>query len=154
MESQARLYPSSAINDYRHAIERVWQTYVTDSRATVSRLRPDLGWLELVCGLVGVIIVAIYIYRVGLDTPVALAGICLIGQAVTSIFGIKVYWPRYHLFVVLVTSIGIGVVAQVAWSGLISFNHRTGSGLTLSWYNRRRHDGRVQPPIQKGSTPG
>ncbi len=123
MDRAATGYPGQAINGYGNAIARVWQTYVTDNWATASRIHAGFGWLDLLVGLIGVGIVVSGIWRKGLASPLALASVFIFSQTLTATFGIHVYWNRYHLYVLLVTSICAGVCGAAAWSLMTSSLH-------------------------------
>lgn len=125
MDIQGSIWSHIAVNTPGEALERVVKR-LGDDFPVVGRLRlpsgPGLplgfGSVEVWIAVIGLVLfVAIAIKR-GPWSGHALAFAVLGGQAVVTIVGLRADWARYHLPIVLLAAVCIGVVAGELWAVL------------------------------------
>jgi hypothetical protein len=120
MTLQQGYSPTVAIRSREEAIERLLVT-LGEQFSVAGRLGQAVPFLanlpvllDLLLAVGGIGTLVWLIWRRGLDSPHALAGVVVIGQAAMVIGGLRVGYERYYLPLVFVNAVAIGMLAGVA----------------------------------------
>jgi hypothetical protein len=117
MAHQAATWPDVAIGSREDAIERIWRTLGMQFSVSgrLANAAPLLDWmppaLDLVFALGGIGALLWLIWRRGLASPQAVAGLILLSQAALIVIGLRVDYARYYLPLVFVGTVMSGVLA-------------------------------------------
>jgi hypothetical protein len=125
MATQARNWPNVAVESRAEAFRRIGVT-LGDRFSTTGRLASKLAhgfgreWhpagTDLPFAIVGgEILIALAIWR-GLSSRWTLAGLVLGTQAALIVAGMRSDWARYHLPVLMVAAVCVGVLAGQLWT--------------------------------------
>lgn len=123
MDIQGRLWSHIAVETRTEALERVG-TRLGDEWTVLGRAREAAGWsrtpdgLELALAAAGLVILLWLAAQRGLWSAPALIAAVLTGQAAITVYGLGVDWARYHLPILLLVAVCIGVLGGAAWTEL------------------------------------
>ena len=127
MELQGAAWPHTAVNDPIEAFRRVGLKLGNDWTA-LGRLNAELEgrfglvWdargVELALAAAGLVLLGALVIRSGVWSGHGLVVVVLTGQAAITIAGLRADFARYHLPVLLLVAVGLGVLAGSAWDGL------------------------------------
>ena len=116
MDLQASIWEHVAVESPVEALQRV-QARLGDEFTVLGRLGAtwDAGRLELALAAVGLIVFGWLALRRGIASGHGLAMIVLGGQAAITVVGMGVDWARYHLPILLLVAVCIGVAVGQGW---------------------------------------
>jgi hypothetical protein len=130
---QAATWPNVAIGSREEVVERIWRTLSTQF-SVAGRLADATSFLEhmpsaldLVLALGGIGSLLWLIWRRGLASPQAVAGLILLSQTALIVIGLRVDYARYYLPLVFVGAVTTGVLAGfigMRVAGLIRHLHQ------------------------------
>lgn len=127
MELQGEAWPHAAVETRLEAFQRVGVKLGNDWTA-LGRLSTELHerfgivWdprgIELALAAAGFVLLLALVIRFGLWSGHALAAAVLASQAAVTILGLRADFARYHLPILLLTAVCLGVLAGQGWSKL------------------------------------
>jgi hypothetical protein len=126
MDIQGMLWEHIAVETRTEALQRVGTRLGTEWTA-LGRLAEPFGWswipdgFGLVLAAAGLVTLLWLVAQRGLWSGAALTATVLTGQAAITIYGLGVDWARYHLPILLLVAVCIGVLAGAASAGLNQF---------------------------------
>jgi hypothetical protein len=129
MDVQGAAWPQIAVDTRIEALRRVGIRLGVDF-TSVERIGELLGrsWsapgLELAIAVAGLLLLLAIVIREGLWSARALGAAVLVSEAAVTIYGLRVDWARYHLPLLLLTVVGIGVLAGKIGASLRSLLSR------------------------------
>jgi hypothetical protein len=141
MAHQAATWPDVAIGSRGEAVERIWGTLSTQFSVAgrLANASPILDRmplaLDLVLALGGIGALLWLIWRRGLASPLAVAGLILLSQAALIVIGLRVDYARYYLPLVFVSAVTTGVLAGLigmSVAGLIRHSRQQEAVLSAS----------------------
>ncbi len=155
MDLQASIWEHVAVDSPVEALRRV-EARLGDEFTLVGRLGDtgDAGILELGLAAIGLLIVGWLALRRGIVSGHGLALIVLGGQAAITIVGMGADWARYHLPILLLVAVCIGVAVGQGWEiagqAMRSLRERPETGVTSA----RRGQGRssTTPSMEHSGT--
>jgi hypothetical protein len=125
MNNQARIWPDTSIDSRVEALHRTWlmlENNYSASGKVIAKLAAAFGshpsehGIDLPFAVLGLVVLAVIIWRRGVASPtfigVAVAG----GQALMILAGMRVDFERYYLPIVFLCGIGIGVLTGTIWT--------------------------------------
>lgn len=124
MTGQSAAWPGVGVDNPIDALGRIYDRLTWQFSTTGSILEAVVGWFrtptsiwgfDLVFALLGLATLTMMVVRRGLTSGTALAAFLLAGQAGAIIFGMQVDFYRYHLPIVLATSILGGLGVSMVW---------------------------------------
>ncbi len=124
MESQGELWEDRQVLGTFDALSRIRFHY--DEQFSVSRWLSnevqvrfgrgwDLPWLDLALGTLGVGLLVLLAAHHGLRSKYALVALLLLGQSAVTIAGLQADFERYYMPIVVMFSVGIGVLIGMGW---------------------------------------
>lgn len=133
MGSQSSAWPQAAVDGPINALGR-FGNYLTNSASTSRRLTrffaekfdldtipPGIDYIPAVAGLV---ILLWWVGKRGFWTPSAMVALLMGAEAGTLIFGMKTDFYRYHLPIVVIMAVCIGVSTGTGWSAFVRLIRR------------------------------
>lgn len=127
MEIQGTLWEGVGVETREEALERVGNR-LGDEWTTLGRLsgwtQDQFGWvvnahgIELALAASGLVVLLWLVVQRGLWSGHALVAAVLTGQVAITIYGMRVDWARYHVPILLLVVVCIGVVAGQTWTAL------------------------------------
>jgi hypothetical protein len=124
MDYQGSRFPGVAVESRAEALRRVGIT-LDDRFSTTGRLAAKLAhgagrtWhpagVDLPLALVGLQLLVLGALRRGVWSAPALAAAVLGGQAALIVLAMRSDWPRYHVPVLLLVAVAVGVLADRVW---------------------------------------
>jgi hypothetical protein len=115
MDVQGAAWPQIAVPTRIEALRRVGIRLGEDF-TTLDHIGDLLGrsWsvpgLELALAVAGLLILLAIVVREGVFSAPALGALVLVSEAAVTIYGLRVDWARYHLPLLLLSVVGIGVL--------------------------------------------
>ncbi|MBA2278360.1 MAG: glycosyltransferase family 39 protein [Chloroflexia bacterium] len=144
MDLQGEAWPHAAVETRLEAFQRVGVKLGNDWTA-LGRLSAQLNerfgivWdtrgIELALAVAGLVMLGALVIRHGLWSGHALATTVLAGQAAVTILGLRADFARYHLPILLLVAVCLGVLAGQTWSVL----QRIPRPAALAYAPRNRH---------------
>jgi hypothetical protein len=126
MDVQGAAWPQIAVDTRLEALRRVG-IRLGDDFTVVERVGDLLGasWaapgLEVAVAVAGLLLLLAIVIRDGLWSAPALGAAVLVSEAAVTIYGLRVDWARYHLPLLLLAVVGIGVLGGRAGAALRGF---------------------------------
>lgn len=129
MDIQGSIWAHVAVDSPAEALDRV-QTRLGDDFSVLSRLSPgmgisgNMGMVDVWVAVIGLAAFVLMGVRRGPWSGHALAFAVLGGQAVVTIVGMRVDWARYHLPIVLLAAVCIGIAVGLVWEVIRRYGFR------------------------------
>jgi len=124
MDVQGAAWPQIAVDSRLEALRRVGIRLGEDFTA-ITRLGDILGrtWyapgLELALAVAGLLVLLAIVIRDGPWSAPALGAAVMVSEAAVTVYGLRVDWARYHLPMLLLAVVGIGVLGGSAGAALL-----------------------------------
>ena len=126
MESQARIFPAAAIHNRWEAAQWVWRQF-QEQYSTTSKYSHDLHGvlgsyvdrhgLDVPIALAGLVLLGIIVIRRGIMSPAFLAAFVLVGEGGVIFMALRINFQRYYGPILFIFAVGVGVFAGQLWSG-------------------------------------
>jgi hypothetical protein len=130
MADQATTYPGIAVGSRMEAFERIGST-LGEQFSITNRLVDAVpifdgvpATIDLLLAIGGIGGLLWLIWRRGLTSSQALAGVILLSQVALIVGGVRVDFARYYLPLVFVEAVAIGVLAGIAGTSVSKWVHR------------------------------
>ena len=121
MDVQGAAWPNVAVETRLEALRRVG-TRLGEEFSAVAHLGELVGqtWsapgLEPALAVAGLLLLLGTVVRRGIWSPSGLAAAIFVSEVAVTIYGLRVDWARYHLPMLLLAAVGIGVLGGHAWA--------------------------------------
>jgi 4-amino-4-deoxy-L-arabinose transferase-like glycosyltransferase len=127
MELQSSLWSGIAVSGPVEALQRIGHR-LGDEMTFLGRIGDSFPvGTELAIAVGGLVVLAWSVARTGIWSGTGLIAAVLTSQVAITVIGLKADWARYHLPVLLLVAVCIGLAAGATWTGLRTAGRRSDS---------------------------